>query len=271
MIQLVAIPMVSRAIILTLAVGLATATACGGKTATGKVEYSVSAQQNYVKGLKELQEKDWIAAAKYYAFIKARFPYSKYAVLAELRLADAELGAGHNLQAVDSYKMFMKLHPTHEMVANGYASFKVGAAYYEMLPGDWWILPPSYEKDQSASYDAERELNRFMRKYKTSPFVPKATKMLKKVAKKLAQHEWYVAKFYWERNKPMGTVLRLRRLLSRYTGVGYDADAMWLLGQAYVKVKMVDRARDVWQRLLKKHPRHQRANEARGALKRLPG
>ena len=62
---------------------------CGGATGSGAVDYSVSAQKNYDKGMKALEAKDWIAASKYFAFIKSRFPYSKYATLAELRLAVA--------------------------------------------------------------------------------------------------------------------------------------------------------------------------------------
>ncbi len=248
---------------------LALVVGCGGKTGTGAVDYSVSAQQNYEKGLKELGQKDWIAAAKYFSFIRSRFPYSKFAVLAELRLADAEFGAGHHLQAIDSYKLFVKFHPTHEMVANGYASFRIGEAYYKMLPGDWWILPPSYEKDQSATVDAGRELRKFVQKYPKSPFVKRAKEMLTKVNKRLARHEWYVAKFYWDRGKPMGTVLRLRRLLDQYPGTHFDGDALWLLGRAYVKVKMPDRARGVWERLIKEHPRHKRADDAKRALKDL--
>jgi outer membrane protein assembly factor BamD len=254
------------AVVLTL---LFVGAACGGKTGTGAVDYSVSAQQNYKKGLQELGEKDWIAAAKYFSFIRSRFPYSKYAVLAELRLADAEFGAGHHLQAVDSYKLFIKFHPTHEMVVNGYASFRIGEAYYKMLPGDWWILPPSYEKDQSATQDASRELRKFSKKYPKSPFRKRAEKMLIKVNSRLAKHEWYVAKFYWDRGKPMGTVLRLRRLLDQYPGTDFDGDALWLLGRAYVKVKMPDRARGVWERLVKDHPSHKRAADAKRALKDL--
>lgn len=240
--------------------------ACGGKGATGSVSYSVSAQANYQKGLKELEEKDWIAAAKYFSFVKARFPYSKFAVLAELRLADAEFGAKHYIQAIDSYKLFIKFHPTHQMVANGYAAFRIGESYYKMLPTNFWILPPAYEKDQSATYDASRQLQAFIKKFPNTAFVDKAKKMLIRVHKRLAQHEWYVAKFYWDRGKHMATVLRLRRLLRDYHGVGYDGDALWLLGRAYSKVKMRDRARKAWQKLVDKYPRHKRASDARKAL-----
>lgn len=258
-----------RVIILAFLV-VAPAVSCGGKSGSASVDYSVSAQKNYERGLKRLGDKEWAAAAKYFAFIKSRFPYSKYAVLAELRLADAEFGAEQYLEAVDSYKMFAKFHPTHEMVVNGYASLRIGEAYFEMLPNDFWLLPPSYEKDQSSVEDAEEELKSFLTKYPDSQFRKKAETLLTRVGKRLADHEWYVARYYWDKGKPMGTVLRLRRLLDRHRGVGYDVDALWLLGRAYVKVGMPDRARETWTELMTKHPQSGKAGEAKGAIARLP-
>lgn len=254
-----------------LVVVIALVAGCGAKTGTGSVDYSVSAQKNYEKGLAELERKDWVAASKYFAFIKSRFPYSKYAVLAELRLADAEFGAEQYLEAIDSYRLFIKFHPTHEMVANGYASFRIGEAYYKQLPGDFWMFPPSYEKDMSSVEDAATELKSFLDKYPDSPYRDKAKEILVKVGKRLADHEWYVARYYWDRGRPMGTVLRLRRLLENYRGVGYDEEALWLLGRAYVAVDMPDRARLTWTELVQKYPRSERAGEARQALASLPG
>ena len=245
---------------------LVAAFACGGGSGEGKVDYSVSAHQNYERGLKELEEEDWVAAAKYFSFIKARFPYSKYAVLAELRLADAEYGAEHYLQAIDAYKQFIKFHPSHEMVANGYASFRIGSAYMQMLPDDMWILPPSREKDQSATSDAHRELTEFVKKYPRSPHVPKAKEYLRSINHRLAEHEMYVAKFYWKRDEPMGTVLRLRRLLDRHAGAGYDQEALYLLGKAYLAIDEPKRARQVWERLVREYPKDERAQEVKGRL-----
>src|SRR5688500_17340735 len=136
--------MISR---ITIAILLAVAVAgCGGRQGDSNVDYSVSAQRNYEKGLVELEQKDWVAASKYFSFIKSRFPYSKYAVLAELRLADAEFGAEQYLESIDSYRLFIKFHPTHEMVVNGYASFRIGEAFFRQLPGDFWMVPPSDRK-----------------------------------------------------------------------------------------------------------------------------
>lgn len=250
---------------------LAALLAACGSAPSGTAVYAVTAQQNYSKGMAELEEKDWVAAVKYFAFIKQRFPYSKYAVLSELRIADAEFGAGHHLQAIDAYKLFIKFHPTHQMVTDGYAAFRIGASYFKMVPEDVWLLPPAYEKDQSSTYDAERELRTFIKKYPESQYASQAQEMLQKVHARLAAHEWYVARFYWERDKPMGTVLRLRRLLDRYAGTRYDGDALWLLGQAYMEVEMPERAKDAWQRLIDEHPDHTQAEAARRALASLPG
>jgi len=255
---------------LAAALALALIAACGGKTATGAVDYSVSAPKNYDRGMAELGEKDWTAAAKYFSFIKSRFPYSRYAVLAELRLADAEYGAEQYLNAIDDYRAFATLHPTHEMVVNGYTSLRIAEAYVAQLPGDMWILPPSYEKDQSPTEEAETELRRFLDKYPDSPFRKRGEELLITVGKRLAAHEWYVARFYWDRGKPMGTVLRLRRLLENYPGTGRDVDALWLLGKAYAKVGMPDRARATWSDLVTRFPQSDKAGDAKAAIARLP-
>jgi outer membrane protein assembly factor BamD len=248
---------------------LATAAgACGGGSSV-KVEYSVSAQQNYERGSDALAQKDWTAAAKYFNFVKGRFPYSKYSVLAELRLADAELGAGNYATAIEAYKAFLKFHPSHEMVANGYVAYRIGATYVRMLPDDSWVSPPAYEKDQSPTSDAHRELSSFLRKYPRSPYLAEARKALATVDTRLAEHEMYVARYYWKRGKAMGTVLRLRRLLDLHVGGGYDVEALYLLGKAYAAVDMKARAKQTWERLVREHPRADRAAEARSELSSL--
>ena len=196
---------------------------CGGASQSSAVRYADTARENYEKGQQKMQHSNWIAARKYFAFIKAEFPYSKkYASLAELRLADVEFGSGSYLQAADSYRLFLKFHPNHEQSKDGYAAKRIGESYFKMIPGDWWLLPPGYEKDQSSTLDARRHLTKFIERYPNSKHRAEAEKLLARVHRRLAEHEWYVAKFYWKQGKASGTVLRLRRLLERYPGVGFD-------------------------------------------------
>lgn len=267
---------VALALFLSLSVGSVGASGlagCGGsaRDSGGKVEYSVSARQNYERGMRRLKDEDHAEAAKLFAFVKARFPYSKYAVLAELRLADTLFASGAYLEAIDAYRLFIRFHPTHEMVANGYASFRIAEAYVKTMPEDWFLIPPSHEMDATATADALRELDSFLRRFPDSPFRARGVKMREKVARRLAAHEWYVARFYWKRDRPMGTVLRLRTLLTRYPGVGYDQQALHLLGKAWLKVGKRDEARKAWQRLVTEHPNHALTGEAKEELGRLGG
>ncbi len=252
-------------------VGLMTLGACGGSAREGasNVEYSVSAAQNYEHGMKALEDEEWVDSVKFFQFVKARFPYSKYAVLADLRIADAAFGAESYLEAIDAYKMFNKFHPTHEMVENGYTSFRIAQCYYEMLPSDWFLVPPSHEKDQSAALDAERALAALMRDYPRSQYATKAKEMHLKVSGLLARHEWYVANFYWKKDQPMGTVLRLRTLLKLYPDAGYSENALFLLGRAYLAVGRKDDAKKSFQELVERYPKSGKADDARDQLKSL--
>jgi outer membrane protein assembly factor BamD len=244
---------------------------CGGsaREAGGSVEYSVSAQQNYERGMELLEDGEYVDAVKYFTFVKARFPYSKFATLADLRIADSAFGAESYLEAIDAYKLFIKFHPTHEMVENGYSSFRIAEGYYHMLPDDWFLVPPAYERDQTAAHDAARELAAVMRNYKSSKYAEQARKLYERVARHLAAHEWYAATFYWKRGKPMGTVLRLRSLLKQYPDVGYDEKALHLLGRAYLRTGRKDDARKSFQTLVEKYPKHGLADDARKQLRSL--
>ncbi|MBK9072683.1 MAG: outer membrane protein assembly factor BamD [Myxococcales bacterium] len=254
-----------------LAVVLAFTAAAPGcsKGGTGKVRYVTTAEGNYAKGEAALKAKDWVAASKYFNFVRVRFPYTGFATMAELGLADAEFGAGEYISAIDSYKLFIRFHPNHERVADGYVNFQIGAAYVKMLPGESWLLPPAAEKDQSPNEEARTELTKFITKYPGSKYRPDAEKLLFKANTKLANHEWYAANFYWKRKKYSGAVLRLRRITEMYAGSAYDTRALLMLGRGYIKLAMPDRATAAWTQLLTKYPTSDYAAAAKRELDKL--
>ena len=74
-----------------LAAGGACATSDDGKGVT----YSLTAKQNYDKGLAELKSENYQEASRYFSFVRQKFPFSKYAVLAELAMADTHYERGN--------------------------------------------------------------------------------------------------------------------------------------------------------------------------------
>jgi outer membrane protein assembly factor BamD len=223
--------------------------------ATKPVTYSLTAKQNYEKGLAELKDENYPEAAKYFQFVRSKFPFSRYAVLAELALADTQFARGNYSEAADSYKQFMRLHPTHSRVTDGYAAFKVGECYFKDMPDDVWLLPPSYEKDQSSVTDALHEMDEFVKKYPDSPYVEKVQPLRREALKRLVDHEVYVARFYLDRDYPKAAAMRLQSAIHRYPGSGREPELLLALGETYLQMGDVVQARDTFQRVIAEFPR----------------
>ena len=242
---------VNRLVAIGLAMALGGAMACATTDASGKpVNYSMTAKQNYDKGLAELKDEDWLEAVKYFAFVKQKFPFSKYAVLSELALADTQFARGGYAEAIDSYKSFERLHPTHEKVEDGYAAFKVTESYVRQMPEDWFIFPPAEEKDQSPTRDALRELDEFLDKFPESPYRKEAQGFRRDVVQRLVDHEVYVARFYRDRGHPKAAMMRLEAVIRRFPGSGREPELLIVLGETQLRMGDPRRARETFERVV---------------------
>jgi outer membrane protein assembly factor BamD len=263
--------MLSATKLLALFLLLPLAAGCKSGGGTKGVSYQDTARANYEKGMAELSDDNFPEAIKYFTFVKSKFPFSAFAKMAELRLADTYFAQEKYVEAIDAYKLFIKFHPTHREATNGYASYRICKAYMEQIPSDWFLVPPAHEKDQGAVKDAMRELQAFLRTFKRSEHLPKVKKLYRKCIRKLADHELYVARFYLERDKPKATILRLETLLSRYPDAGVDPEVMLLLGQTYMKLDQKKKAVATFAKLLRKYPNDANSAKAKLYLRYLAG
>jgi outer membrane protein assembly factor BamD len=230
--------------------------------ATKPITYSLTAKQNYDKGLAELKDENYPEALKYFQFVKSKYPFSKYAVLAELAMADTQFARANYTEAIDAYKSFARLHPTHEKVEDGYVAFKIGESYFKDMPDDLWILPPSYEKDQSAVIDALRELDDFRKKFPDSQYLKRAAELRKEVLQRLVDHEVYVARFYLRGDHPKAAAMRLEGAIKRYPGSGREPELLFALGETYLHMGDPLRAKETFQRVVADY---RKADQARRA------
>ena len=239
---------------------------CEGSAANflkGTPTFFPTAQQNYDYGLKELKSGNWLTAIQYFQNVKTSFGFSKWATLAELGIADANVGREKFTEAIDGYKQFIKAHPGHERVQDGYAAFRIGEAYHKQIPSDWFLTPPSYEKDQGPVLDALRELTSFADQYGDSSYAPKARNLIGDCVRRLAAHELYVARFYLDRGHPYAAIGRLEGLLKDYPGAHQEPETLLLLGRTYLKMEKPDKARAVFVKLASDHPDDYRAGKAK--------
>jgi outer membrane protein assembly factor BamD len=223
--------------------------ACASSEDGKQVNYSMTAKQNYERGLEELKKENYVEASHYFSYVKQKFPFSKYAGLAELALADTEFARGNYQEAIDSYKSFARLHPTHEKVEDGYTAFRIAESYVKEMPDDWFILPPAYEKDQSYVRDALRELDSALGKYPDAAYVARAKAYRRDALRRLIEHEVYVARFYLERGHPKAAVLRIEGALRQYPDSGQEGELMIALGETNLKLGNAARAKQLFERV----------------------
>jgi outer membrane protein assembly factor BamD len=225
---------------------LGCATSDEGKAIT----YSLTAKQNYDKGLAELKDENYQEATRYFSFVRQKFPFSKYAVLAELALADTQYDRGNYQEAIDAYKNFIRLHPTHEKVEDGYVAYRICECYVKEMPDDFFLLPPAYEKDQTAVRDALRELADFLDKYPDSKYIEPARKSRREVLARLIEHEVYVARFYLDRDHPESAILRLEGALKRYPDSGREPELLLALGETHLQMGNPLRAKEAFAKIV---------------------
>jgi outer membrane protein assembly factor BamD len=223
--------------------------ACATSDDGKPINFSLTAKQNYERGLAELKDENYPEALRYFTYVKQKFPFSKYAALAELAAADTEFERASYQEAIDAYKSFLRLHPKHEKVAEGYVSFRIAEAYVKEMPDDWFLIPPSYEKDQSAVLDALREIDSLIDRFPDSKYLKPARQYRREVLRRLIDHEVFVARFYLDRGHPKGAILRIKEALRRYPDSGRDAELLLTLGETQLEMGQAASAKQTFLRV----------------------
>jgi len=244
---------------------LALAAGCAGNAPKpGAKPPETEAEAVLIKGQEAMKEKNYEEARVYFDLVTARYPFLDAARTAELRIADISYDKEEYPEARDKYQQFLKLHPTHPEV--DYAAFRAAMTNYQEIPKDFFILPPSYEKDQTPVKNALRAMEDFIRQYSKSKYVEEAKKTHTEVRRRLCQHELYVANFYAKRGKWQAVVGRLDTLLRNYPGAGYDEEALFGIYDAYVKMHDDGRAQETLRRIVSTLPGTKAAERAQKLL-----
>jgi outer membrane protein assembly factor BamD len=230
-----------------------------------------NAAKAYEKGLEEKKNQNPLEATRYFEYVRNNFPYSQYAALSQLAIADMAYDRDDWSQAANQYQDFVKSHPSHPKA--DYAAFRVGLAYFNDRPSDLFLLPPSFEKDQGPLRQALEALNRFVNAYPKSEYMPKARAMIGDCRELLAAHERYVGEFYWKRGQWRGAAGRFMTLADTYgdlQGGALHGESLWRAAQAYRNAKDPGRERKTLLRLVQEAPQNPHRKEAEALLEKIP-
>lgn len=242
---------------------LCNAAGCAALSAgqAGDPDFSATAEANLQLGDEALERKDFLQAERYYEHVRTKFPYLEVANEAELKLADLDFAQERFAESREKFQSFIKLHPTHPKV--DYAAYRAALTHFADIPSDFFLLPPSTEKDQTEVVAALASLNDFVRQYPNSQYVPEAKEKIAQTRQRLAEHEMYVANFYAHRKRWKAVVQRLEGLLKNYPGTELEEEALFDLHEAYVQLNDPEHAKQTLQRVIERLPGTPAAERAR--------
>ena len=175
------------------------------------------------------------------------YPDSEYLAKAKLAIADSyfEQGGTAGLtEAEAEYKDFQTFFPTAPEAPM--AQYRVAMSHFRMMGKP--------DRDLTQIRLAQAEFKEFLLKYSDSDLMPRAKARLREVQEVLAQGEFEIARFYYEKHANPAAKSRLLEIVNNYPSFSEADVACWYLAQTYQRLKQPTDAAPYYARILTDYP-----------------
>ncbi len=175
------------------------------------------------------------------------YPDSEYLAKAKLAIADSyyEQGGMAGLTEAESeYKDFITFFPTAPEAPM--AQYRVAMAHFRLMGKP--------DRDLTQTRLAEAEFKEFLLKYPDSDLMPRAKARLREVQEVLAEGEYEVARYYYEKRADPAAESRLKEIVDHYPSFSRASEACWYLAQTYERMKKPNLAVPYYARILTDYP-----------------
>ncbi len=144
-------------------------------------------EELYATATEAMQEKNYSKAAEFYAQIQSNYPFSSYAIEAELSLGDALFLDRKYLEAADAYKNFDELHPRNE--STPYVLYQIGMSLKS--------VNTSVDRTAKESEEAILFFQRLVDSFPENVYAEQAITEIERCKIIIAERELYIAKVFW--------------------------------------------------------------------------
>jgi outer membrane protein assembly factor BamD len=179
-------------------------------------------------GMRHFKKGNYQEAIEAFEQLKDWYPFSKFAILAELRIAESHFHLGQYADAVFAYEEFEKLHPRNEAVP--YVIFQIGMSYYLQID--------TVDRDQTPAEKAVAAFERLSRQYPDDVYSRLSQGYLDNCIKSLAGHELYVAIYYYRTKHYQAALGRFKSLIKNYSDVGIHSEAISYIHNCEERLKI---------------------------------
>ena len=256
-------PLARRTLLALGAVALALVT--GAATCAKEIPPGASAQEIFEiidADLKKHEEGSWLGTRNVptlesiradFSQLRLGFPFSKWAVEAELRTADSYFVQKRYEEAEVVYRKFIQNRPSHPKLA--YAMLRQARCYALQAPLTTlsYILPDSEiasDRDQSSTLSAYQLALDIVARFEGTEEAKEATELAARMATILSDHEMEIGIFYSRQEKYEAAAGRFEVARSRYPESRRYGEATWRLGRSLEELGKTDQARLAYQSVL---------------------
>lgn len=212
-----------------------------GKGKSSTIEKS--AEQLAMDGMQQMRDKDYDDALKSFQKLKEHYPYSKYAILAELKLGDAHFYNKDYANAAIAYEEFARLHPRNEVVP--YVLYQIGMCHF--------LSFSTVDRDQEETRLAMEAFQRLIQTYPESEYAQRGRKQLFECQKRMAAYEFQVAQFYFRLEEYPSAKDRLDLINRTYPEaareLGYEEEIGRMLTQSREEIAKGKKKPSIWTRM----------------------
>lgn len=181
-------------------------------------------------GMEAYRDGKYEKAIESFEKIKDWYPFSKYAMLAELKIADAYFQLKQYEDAVFAYEDFERLHPRNEAIP--YVVYQIGLCHYNRMD--------TVDRDQTSTKKALDTFGRLIKQFPEDPYTIAAEDHIKKCLKTLSGHEFYVGYYYFKTKHYKAALQRFKAVLKYYPDVGVHYRALQYIVESEAKIKKME-------------------------------
>lgn len=190
-------------------------------------EMEKNAEELVSEGSTAFAAGDYKDAKKAYSDLKDWYPFSKYASLAELKIADSCFNLEEYDEAIVAYEEFERMHPKNEAIP--YVVYQIGLSWFKQIG--------TVDRDHTPAVKAMAQFKRLMEQFPDSEYAILASENIDKCLANLSGHELYVADFYMRTKKYRAALQRYQYLIDTYPDSKESAVAKEKIGEAERLVK----------------------------------
>lgn len=191
----------------------------------GDVEKPVG--QLLEEGVQAFDKGQYRTAINRFEQLKDWYPFSKHAILAELKIADAHYFLSEYAEAVLAYEQFEQLHPRNDAVS--YVIYQIGRCYFDQVG--------TIDRDQTATKKALEVFNRLKKQHPDSGYALRADAHIITCQQKLSAHEFYVGMYYYRSKYYTAALKRFESVITKYPDVGNHEKALLYIANCEALIK----------------------------------